>query len=126
MAAFNSWAAPAKRVVEAHQAAPQIGVVGLIERTHAGNLVNRALLQMVLQISPDARPIDHAGDAKRSQPLRRADAGAVQDLRRSNRAGAQDHFAFAAGLERLSIPREQDADGAAVLDDEAIDQDVLL
>src|SRR5271156_652882 len=53
-------------------------------------------------------------------------AGPMKYLRRPDRAGAQDYFAFGAGLEDLAIPGEQNACGAAILDDETIDQDVLL
>src|SRR5258706_7299301 len=49
----------------------------------------------------------------------------MQHLCRSDRAGAQDHLAFCAGLDYFAASREAHADGAAVLDDEAIDQHVL-
>ena len=116
----------AKGVIEAHQAASQVGVIGLVERAHAGDLVDRTLLQMVLQVSPDTRPVDDAFNAERGQPFRRPDAGPMKHLCRPDRAGAQDHFAFGAGLENFSIPGEQNARGAAILDDEAVDQHVLL
>ena len=54
------------------------------------------------------------------------DAGAMQHLGRSDRAGAQDHFALGAGLDDLAALDEAHADRAAVLDDQAIDQHVLF
>ncbi len=50
----------------------------------------------------------------------------MQHLRRSDRAGAQDHFAFCAGLDGFAAPGKTHADGAPLLDDQAIDQDVLF
>ena len=91
-------AAAAEGVIEAHQAAPHQRIIGLVEGANAVDLVDRALLQMVLQIAPDALAVEHGLDPKRRQPLRRSDAGAVQHLHRSDRAGAQDHFALGAGL----------------------------
>ena len=44
-----------KRIFEPHQPAPQQRMIGLVERPHALDLVDRALLQMVLQVAPDAR-----------------------------------------------------------------------
>ena len=118
--------AAAERVVEAHQAAPHQRVIGLVQGADARDLVDRALLQMVLQIAPDARPVEHGFDPERRQPFRRPDAGAVQHLDRSDRAGAQDHFAFGARLDHFAALHEAHADGAAVLDDQAVDQHVLF
>ena len=81
---------------------------------------------MVLQIAPDALAIEHGLDAERGQPVRRPDAGAMQHLDRSDRAGAQDDFAAGARLDRFAALDEAHADGAAVLDDQAIDQHVLF
>ena len=81
---------------------------------------------MVLQIAPDARTVEHGLDAERRQPFRRPNAGAVQHLDRSDRAGAQDHFALGAGLDGFAALDEAHADGAAVLDDQAVDQHVLF
>src|SRR5260370_37658586 len=81
---------------------------------------------MVLQIAPDALAVEHHLDAKRRQPLRRPDAGAMQHLYRSDRAGAQDHFAFGARLDDFATPDEAHAGAAALLDDQAIDQHLLF
>ena len=118
--------AAAEGIIEAHQAAPDQRVIGLVEGANAVDLVDRALLQMVLQIAPDALAIEHDIDAERRQPVRRPDAGAMQHLHRSDRAGAQDHFALGAGLDDLAALHEAHADRAAVLDDQAIDQHVLF
>ena len=50
----------------------------------------------------------------------------MQHLYRSDRAGAQDHFALGAGLDGFAALHEAHAGGAAVLDDQAIDQHVLF
>ena len=81
---------------------------------------------MVLQIAPHALPVERDIDAERRQPVGGADAGAVQHLGRSDRAGAQDHFALGAGLDHFAALHKAHADGAAVLDDQPIDQHVLF
>ncbi len=88
--------------------------------------IDRALLQMVLQIAPDAGAIEHGLDAERRQPVGRPDAGAMQHLDRSDRACRQDHFAFGAGLDRLAALDKTHADRAAVFDDQPVDQHVLF
>src|SRR5512133_2370023 len=116
----------AERIVEAHQAAPHQRIIGLVERANTRDLVDRALLQMVLQIAADALAVEHRLDPKRREPVGRADAGSMQYLERSNRAGAQDHFAFGAGLDDISPFNEAHAGGPPLLDDQAIDQHVLF
>ena len=101
-------------------------VIGLVQRAHARDLVDRALLQMVLQVAADAGPVEHGIDAERRKPVGRPDAGAMQHLRRTDRAGAQDDFALGAGLDDLAALHEAHADGAAVLDDQLVDQHVLF
>ena len=81
---------------------------------------------MVLQIAPDALAVEHASDPKRRQPVRRPDAGAVQYLRRADRAGAHDDFALGAGLDHLAALHEAHADRTAVLDHQPVDQHVLF
>src|SRR5262245_64930717 len=65
--------APAQCVIESHQAAPHQRVVGLIQRAHAGYFVDRALLQMILQIASDTSAIEHDIDPERREPLGWAD-----------------------------------------------------
>ena len=81
---------------------------------------------MVLQIAPDALLVEHDIDAERRQPVGRSDAGPVQHLRRSDRSRAQNDFALGAGLDHLAALHEAHADGAAVLDDQPVDQHVLF
>ena len=57
---------------------------------------------------------------------RRAEAGAMQHLHRSDRAGAKDHFALRASIDDLAAAQEPHAGGPAVLDDEAIGQHMFL
>src|SRR5258708_17001167 len=81
---------------------------------------------MILEIAPDAVAVEHDIDAERGEPVRRANAGAVQHLGRSDRAGAQDDFALRAGLDDLAAPDKSHADGAPVLDDETLGQHLLF
>src|SRR6266700_2053532 len=50
----------------------------------------------------------------------------MQHLCRSDRTGAQDHFAFCAGLDDFAALNETHAGGAALLDDQAIDQHIFF
>jgi len=81
---------------------------------------------MILQTAPDAVAVEHDIDAERGEPVRRADAGAMQQLDRSDRAGAQDDFALRAGLEDLATPDKSHANGAPILDDETVGQHLLF
>src|ERR1700733_14336451 len=81
---------------------------------------------MVLQVAPDTGPVHATGNAERGQPFRRANTGAMQNLRRTDRAGAENDLAFGARLEHLAVACEQNTRGAAVLDNEAIDQHILF
>ena len=76
--------AAAEGIIEPHQAAPEQRPVGLVEGADAFDLVDRALLQMVLQVATHALAVDDDIDAERRQPVGGADAGPVQDLRRSD------------------------------------------
>src|SRR5882724_10240410 len=119
-------ATAAECIIEAHQAAPKQRVVGLVEGAHAVDLVNRALLQVILQISPDALSVEDTRDPKRRQPIGWPNAGAMQHLRRADRAGAQHYFALGAGLDDFAASDEAHTGGASVLDEEAVDQHVLF
>src|SRR4029077_18085263 len=116
----------AEQIVEAHQAAPRQGIIGLVEGAYSVHLVDRPLLQVILKISPDALPIEDAINPERSKPFGGPDAGAVQDLRRSTRAHAQVHFAPGAALYAFAAAREAHAGGAALFVDQASDQPVLF
>lgn len=83
--------------------------------------------QMILQVAADTLTIQHGFDAERRQPFLRADAGAMQHLRRSNRPGAKDYFApLRPRFDDLAVLAEAHADRAAVLDDHLVDQHVGL
>ena len=56
-------------------------------------------------------------DAEALQPLRLADAGQLQDVRRLHRAGGQDHLAPTTGFVRLAVLRVGHADRALALED---------
>ena len=56
---------------------------------------------MVLQVFPD-RQIGHRLDADRAQMIGRADAGQHQQLRRIERAAAQDDLAIGHGIQPLA------------------------
>jgi hypothetical protein len=61
---------------------------------HAVDLVDRALLQMILQVAADALTVEHIIDAERAAiPAAGPTPGAMQDLRRADRAGAEDDLA---------------------------------
>ncbi len=107
-------------------AAPCQRIISLVEGANAVDLIDRALLQMVLQIAPDALPVEDDLDPERRQPVRRSDAGAMQHLNRSDRASAQDHFAAGASLDNLATLAEAHPDGAPLLDNQAIGQHVRL
>jgi hypothetical protein len=57
--------ATAERIIEPHHAAPDQIVIGFVQRTYAKDLVDRALLQMVLQIPTHAGLVEHDVNAER-------------------------------------------------------------
>ena len=97
-------------------------MVGLVQRLHAVDLEDRALLQMVLQVAADARRVADHGDAVLGQPVARPDAGELQDLRRADGACRQDDLALGARLDEPAALAEPDADGAPAFDDHLLDQ----
>ena len=56
-------------------------MVGHVEGLHALDLVDGALLQMVLQIAADTLLVQHRRNAELGQPVGWPDAGELQDLR---------------------------------------------
>ena len=76
-------------------------------------------VRMILQVLSDARQMVHRGDAVLLQGRRVADAGQHQELRRLERAGAQDHLAPRADLLRLVALPVFDADGALAVEQDA-------
>ena len=74
----------------------------LVHGLHARHLVGAADLQVVLQVLADARELVRHLDAERLQHRARPDARELQDLRRADGAGRQDHLARR--LERAPLP----------------------
>jgi hypothetical protein len=64
---------------------------------------------MVLQILADAGQVEHDVDVEFAQQRGRADAGALQELRRGDGPGADDDFAGGAGFVRLVAAQPFDA-----------------
>ena len=81
--------------------------------------------EMVLQVLAD-RQIDHRLDADRAQMIGRADAGQHQDLRRVERAAAEDDLALGVGVKRLAALLIVDAGGALALHGDARDMGAHL
>src|SRR5258707_7040979 len=106
-------AAAPEGIVEPHQSAAEERIISLVQGTDAMNLVDSALLQMVLQIAPDALAVEHDVDAERDEPVGGTNAGTVQHLGRSDRAGTENDLTLRAGLDKVVTPEEAHADGAA-------------
>ena len=77
-------------------------------------VLQRADVEMVLQVMADARRIGHDLDAMSAQFRCRADAGQHQQLRRVDRAAAQDDFTRGRLVEGLAEHRVRHAIGARV------------
>ncbi len=77
---------------------------------------------MILQVLADARHVANHGDAQRGEMRARADARKLEDLRRPNGAGAQDHLATRARDAGFPADTVSDTDSAAVFDHHALDQ----
>ncbi len=75
---------------DAHLAEPVIG--HRVQGFHALYLECHAQLQMVLQVFSDTARIDDGRDTVLLQQWRRPDAGQLQDLWRTDRAGGQQRF----------------------------------
>jgi hypothetical protein len=70
-------------------------------RLHRDRLLGGVLdvdLEVVLQVLADAGQVVHDVDAERLEVVRVADAGELQQLRRVDRAAAQDHLAGGDGV----------------------------
>ncbi len=82
--------------------------------------------QMILQVGADARQVMHHRDVQVAQQGRRADAGALQQLRRGDRAAAHQYFAAGVGGDRVVAVAHQvgDADGALAAEQDAVAQGV--
>ena len=67
---------------------------------------------MILQVGADAAQFMHHRHADRLQVVRRPDAGDLQQMRRVDRAAAQDDLLVGTRLDRLAALAERDADAA--------------
>ncbi len=76
-------------------------------------------LEVVLEVLADTGQIGDDRHAERLELARGADAGELEQLRRVDRAAAEDHLA---GTDRLAA--DHDADGARPLEDDALDERV--
>ncbi len=97
-------AAPEQHVLQADPHTPEETVDFVVQRRLA-DLVDHADLQVVLQVLADAGHFMRHVHAGRAQRLAGADARKLEDLRRADRACAQDHFAARAqaGLARSAV-----------------------
>ena len=79
---------------------------------------------MVHQVGADVRAVERDVDADLAQMVGRPDARQHQDLRRADRAGAEQHLALGAhGLLPAAAVAQHDADGAVALQRDAGDVD---
>ena len=116
--------APAERIIEAHQRAAEDRAVIFVERADAGDFVDQPQLQMVLQIFPDARPVDERDNAVFAQLRARPDPRQQQKLHRADGAGGENDLAaamrdfgnaiLAEAHARCAFSREHDRLGEAV------------
>ncbi len=93
-----------------------------VERHRLFALVLQIHLQVILKVLADAGQIVHHGNIERLQQAGRADAGALQNLRRSDGARAEQHLASRMRLVR-GIARAQQilhANGALAVEQDAI------
>jgi hypothetical protein len=109
-------------VVEPHERAGREVPVDAVERAGAGDAVDRALLEMVLEVAADAGAIEQHRDAGFAQPVGRADAGELEELRRTDGAGAEDHLAAGGDLVRDAAAAEADAGGLEPVEQHALGQ----
>ena len=77
---------------------------------------------MILEVAADAGIGGGDGDAHRLQVVGRADAREQEELRRVEGAAAQDHLAVGAELKPFPAAPRLDADGGAILDQDAVDE----
>jgi hypothetical protein len=97
----------------AHAHLTEPGVELVVGGDGLGALVAQADLQVVLQVLADARQLVHQRNAHALEQRARPDARELQQLRRLDGAGAQQHLGTAArGLQHAALP-VADAGGAA-------------
>ncbi len=81
---------------------------------------------MVLQVLPDPGQVGHHVEAQGTQLVGRADAGQQQQLRRADRARADDHLAEGVRLGQFPVAQVADAGTAAVPHQQPGDQAARL
>ena len=87
--------------------ASRLGPVPAVERALVRDLPDHRHERVVLQVAPDSRQVVAHLHAGRLQLAGRADARQQQQLRRVDRAGAQQHLALGAHELLASAPRAQ-------------------
>src|SRR5262249_52822570 len=111
----------AQRLADAAEAAHLV-VVGHAERRRHRPFHPRRVV--VTQVLAHAFELVSYFDADRLQPPRVTDAGELQQLRRVNRAGADDHFAGGARFALLAMHVVAHADAALAVEQQAFGQSV--
>src|SRR4051794_3359482 len=91
-------------------------MIGLVQRLHAGNLIDHAKLQVILQVLSDAGPVEHDRKAEVEQVAPRSDTGEKQKLRRADRSGREDHLALGLRSSARAILPPGDAGGAPAIE----------
>src|SRR4029077_14466062 len=108
-------------VLETNGGAAEIAVRDLIERRGGAHAKKLARLAVVLQVLADTGELVAHVDAMLAQQRRWTNAGKLQDLRRPDRAGRDNHLAARVGAgQRLALP-ELDADRALAIEAYALD-----
>ena len=82
--------------------------------------------QVVLQVLADPRHVGHHRDARRAQLVGRAHPREEEQVRRTDRPGAEQHLALGAGQVLLAALPVAHSHGAAALDDDGRDERVGL
>lgn len=97
-----------------------------VQRYRLGAGVLQVQLKVVLQVFTNTRQVVYNRDVEAFQQVTRADAGALQQLRRSDGAGADDHFLAGTGFNTLFAVADQvgHANGALAVEQYAVAQGV--
>ena len=115
-------AAPRQRELRRHARFGQVRMHVGVERVSVADLIPHANLKVILQVDADAGAVCHHRDAVASQMGRRTNAGAHQNLRRTQGACCQDHFFAGACRDGDATLLPNDAHGLAAFYQHAIHQ----
>src|ERR1700748_3611436 len=99
-------------------------MIRLVQCLGAKDLVDHALLQMVLQILPDAWPSQGHGDSQGLQKLRRGNAGPLQNFTRADGAPTENDLTPRPGLIDFSVTDKLNARRARALEGQFVDMDL--